>query len=542
MAQDDWQRKGREMVGGCCVCLDETGWPDNQLVYCDGAGCTVAVHQACYGIISVPEGSWFCKRCESQERQVRLKCELCPSKDGALKRTDNSGWAHIVCALYIPEVKFGSNTTMEPIRIAEVPYERFQKSCYICEDKGDSMNAKGKGSCISCHYPSCRRSFHVTCAQSSRLLCEEETGSERLDYFGYCEHHISQQHNRNFAQSPADLNDRCSAASSNSTASAHSETTKPDLSRPQAQAPGDVAKIKKEKLRDNPKGRARSVAHRNRGQHHRSKSMTKPLPYQEGSTEMPAPTSTDPAGTPHKKRTTMSAIIAGEESLPSFTDQFIKTTKTKVTSKKRHFPQKQGSKKLGKFAPDGTTDDNDGSPSISPLSPHSYMNDDSQVSEANYPQSPSASRSPHQSEADVKNESEDSDNAYKNHLANSESLKSLISHSWEGDVANILDNVSSYGDIASLLSLVFMIKNDNETMKNRIEELSKKRDYLRAVNDGLKMAVSAKDSSEIPTNDKLKLHAQPEVSVEPIKLRLTTDDIVKVEKVVNKIIMSSDQT
>ena len=35
----------REMIGGCCVCLDERGWNENPLVYCDGGGCTVAVHQ-----------------------------------------------------------------------------------------------------------------------------------------------------------------------------------------------------------------------------------------------------------------------------------------------------------------------------------------------------------------------------------------------------------------------------------------------------------------------------------------------------------------
>ena len=34
-----------EMIGGCCVCLDERGWDENPLVYCDGEGCNVAVHQ-----------------------------------------------------------------------------------------------------------------------------------------------------------------------------------------------------------------------------------------------------------------------------------------------------------------------------------------------------------------------------------------------------------------------------------------------------------------------------------------------------------------
>lgn len=55
------------------------------------------------------------------------KCELCPSKYGALKKTDNSGWAHVVCALYIPEVRFGNVTTMEPIQLQLIPAERFNK-------------------------------------------------------------------------------------------------------------------------------------------------------------------------------------------------------------------------------------------------------------------------------------------------------------------------------------------------------------------------------------------------------------------------------
>uniref|UniRef100_A0A8C6WI51 PHD-type domain-containing protein n=1 Tax=Neogobius melanostomus TaxID=47308 RepID=A0A8C6WI51_9GOBI len=62
----------REMVGGCCVCSDERGWAENPLVYCDGHGCSVAVHQACYGIVQVPTGPWFCRKCESQERAARV--------------------------------------------------------------------------------------------------------------------------------------------------------------------------------------------------------------------------------------------------------------------------------------------------------------------------------------------------------------------------------------------------------------------------------------------------------------------------------------
>ncbi|XP_015188940.1 PREDICTED: protein AF-10-like isoform X2 [Polistes dominula] len=181
----------KEMLGGCCVCSDERGWTENPLVYCDGQGCTVAVHQACYGIVTVPTGPWYCRKCESQERSARVRCELCPSKDGALKRTDQAGWAHVVCALYIPEVRFGNVTTMEPIILQLIPSERFSKSCYICEDQGRGSRAN-VGACMQCNKTGCRQQFHVTCAQALGLLCEEAGNYlDNVKYCGYCQHHYS---------------------------------------------------------------------------------------------------------------------------------------------------------------------------------------------------------------------------------------------------------------------------------------------------------------------------------------------------------------
>jgi hypothetical protein len=162
----------KEMVGGCCVCSDERGFYENPLVYCDGQGCNVAVHQACYGIVCVPTGPWFCRKCESQERHARVRCELCPSKDGALKRTDTGSWAHVVCALYIPEVRFGNNNTMEPIILQLIPPERHSRTCSLCEEQGKEAKAK-MGACMQCNKQGCRQFFHVTCAQAAGLLCEE---------------------------------------------------------------------------------------------------------------------------------------------------------------------------------------------------------------------------------------------------------------------------------------------------------------------------------------------------------------------------------
>lgn len=173
------------------MCSDDRGWPENPLVYCDGQSCTVAVHQACYGIVTVPTGPWYCRKCESQERAVKVKCELCPSKYGALKRTDNGGWAHVVCALYIPEVRFGNVTTMEPIQLQLIPQERFNKVCYIC-DEGNKSSVAGVGACMQCNKSGCKQQFHVTCAQGLGLLCEEAGNYlDNVKYCGYCQHHYS---------------------------------------------------------------------------------------------------------------------------------------------------------------------------------------------------------------------------------------------------------------------------------------------------------------------------------------------------------------
>lgn len=37
------------------------------------------------------------------------------------------GWAHVVCALYIPEVQFANVSTMEPIVLQSVPHDRYNK-------------------------------------------------------------------------------------------------------------------------------------------------------------------------------------------------------------------------------------------------------------------------------------------------------------------------------------------------------------------------------------------------------------------------------
>ena len=91
------------------------------MVFCDQ--CNICVHQACYGITHIPAGQWLCRTCSLG---TQPKCELCPNRGGAMKSTKSGQkWAHVSCALWIPEVSIGCVEKMEPItKISSIPVRR----------------------------------------------------------------------------------------------------------------------------------------------------------------------------------------------------------------------------------------------------------------------------------------------------------------------------------------------------------------------------------------------------------------------------------
>ncbi|KAK5950964.1 hypothetical protein OHC33_008036 [Knufia fluminis] len=157
---------GEEPDSKCAICDDGDCENANAIVFCDG--CDLAVHQECYGVPYIPEGQWLCRKCQLVGN-ARPSCIFCPNEGGAFKQTNNSKWAHLLCATWIPEVTIGNPSLMEPITdVEKVPNSRWKLGCYICK--------QDMGASVQCSDGRCYEPFHLTCARQAGLYLKMKIG------------------------------------------------------------------------------------------------------------------------------------------------------------------------------------------------------------------------------------------------------------------------------------------------------------------------------------------------------------------------------
>ncbi|KAJ3176521.1 putative PHD type zinc finger protein with BAH domain-containing protein [Geranomyces variabilis] len=179
----------------CAVCADLYEYQGNEIISC--TGCSVRVHRDCYGVHTSTKADEFrCARCiniQTPESSILYQCALCPlvsvPRESALKRTIGNNWAHVSCATWIPEVKFGDPTKASPVEcIGLIDKKRWSQTCVICKQSD-------KGVCITCSDRNCPTAFHVSCARyagwdlSIELGRTAKAGPNDLQAVAHCQKH-----------------------------------------------------------------------------------------------------------------------------------------------------------------------------------------------------------------------------------------------------------------------------------------------------------------------------------------------------------------
>jgi hypothetical protein len=171
----------------CTVCYLDEEYVDNLLLQCDK--CRIMVHMNCYGELELPDGDlWLCNLCRPDAPKTRPPCCLCPVTSGAMKKTTDGRWGHIMCAMWIPETCLVDVKRMEPVDgVIAVAKERWRLTCSICKVP--------YGACIQCSVNSCRTAFHPLCARSAGLYMEVLEEKQKVDgetdlrLLAYCRKH-----------------------------------------------------------------------------------------------------------------------------------------------------------------------------------------------------------------------------------------------------------------------------------------------------------------------------------------------------------------
>ena len=83
-------------------------------------------------------------------------CILCPNEGGAFKQTTNGEWAHLLCAIWVPETRVANDTLMEPITgVDKINKQRWKLVRYcppplkiVAKDGVEMLAMQGSKGCL----------------------------------------------------------------------------------------------------------------------------------------------------------------------------------------------------------------------------------------------------------------------------------------------------------------------------------------------------------------------------------------------------------
>ncbi|KAG2075540.1 hypothetical protein BDR04DRAFT_1091037 [Suillus decipiens] len=154
-----------------CLACQKNG-PVGKVLKCNQ--CQFRVHAASCGVHvdkSAVE-SWICDICQNKETlesSMHTDCLLCPRRKSkkktqfpnadsflrASKPTEGQGWAHVLCAVFTPEISFSDVSQLRLIEgISSIPKQRWASKCTLCGETS--------GAVIRCS--DCAREYHSSCA------------------------------------------------------------------------------------------------------------------------------------------------------------------------------------------------------------------------------------------------------------------------------------------------------------------------------------------------------------------------------------------